>query len=55
MTEHPPIVIVGRVGKAMGIKGWVRLVSFTSPPDNLLQYQPWLMQKANRLATGSGG
>lgn len=31
-------VVMARVGKPHGIKGWLRLESFTSPADNLLQY-----------------
>jgi 16S rRNA processing protein RimM len=40
-TEGP--VVLGRVSGAFGILGWVRVVSFTDPPDNLLLYAPWLV------------
>ncbi|MSR10511.1 MAG: ribosome maturation factor RimM [Gammaproteobacteria bacterium] len=29
---------LGRLGKAHGIKGWLRLNSFTNPPDNICSY-----------------
>ncbi len=35
------MVTVGQVGGAYGVQGWVRIVSFTDPPSNLLDYQPW--------------
>ncbi len=35
------MVTVGRVGGAYGVQGWVRIVSYTDPPSNLLNYQPW--------------
>ena len=35
------MVTVGQVGGAYGIHGWVHVVSFTDPPSNLLDYQPW--------------
>ena len=35
------MVTVGRVGGAYGVQGWVRIISFTDPPSNLLDYQPW--------------
>ena len=35
------MVTVGQVGGAYGVQGWVRIVSFTEPPSNLLNYQPW--------------
>lgn len=31
-------VVLGKVGKVHGIKGWLRLNSFTSPPGNILNY-----------------
>ena len=36
-------VVVGRVAGAYGVKGWVRIGSYTVPPENLLSYQPWLV------------
>ena len=44
-------VIVGRVGTPYGVKGWLRILSFTLPPSNLLQYRPWRL----RLPQGPGG
>lgn len=37
-------VIVGRFGTPYGIKGWLRLTSFTDPAENIKQYQPWHVQ-----------
>lgn len=34
-------VVVGRIGKSHGVHGWMRVQSFTEPPEQLLQYQPW--------------
>jgi len=33
-------VIVGRVGAVYGIKGWVKIQSFTEPRQNLFSYAP---------------
>ena len=35
------LVVVGRIGAAHGVRGWLRVSSFTVPPDNILGYQPW--------------
>lgn len=32
-------VILARIGKPHGLKGWLKLNSFTSPPSNLLNFQ----------------
>lgn len=34
-------VELGRVLGAFGIKGWIRLISHTAPPDGILRYQRW--------------
>lgn len=35
-------IVLGQIGKVHGIRGWVTLSSFTSPPANILKY-PCLM------------
>lgn len=44
------VVAVGQVGAPYGVRGWLRIVSFTLPPSNLLNYRPWRL----RLPQGSG-
>ena len=43
-------VVVGQVVGIYGIKGWVKLRSFTAPPENLLQYRPWHLVKGEMAA-----
>ena len=40
-------VVVGRLGRAFGVKGWQHLQSFTAPSDNLLAYHPWFLRGQN--------
>ena len=37
------LVIVGSIGSPYGIKGWVKISSFTEPRTNILSYRPWLV------------
>lgn len=37
-------VVVGRVVGVFGIKGWVKVISHTRPPENLLRFEPWLLR-----------
>ncbi|MFK7864944.1 MAG: ribosome maturation factor RimM [Pseudohongiellaceae bacterium] len=37
-SDSPRSVVLGKLGKAHGIKGWLRVISFTSPAENLLEY-----------------
>ncbi len=35
------VVVVGRIDGAYGVRGWLRVTSYTDPPENLLGYGPW--------------
>lgn len=39
---------LGRVSGVFGVRGWVRVQSFTRPAEGLLEYEPWW------LAAGAG-
>ncbi|MGI9327290.1 MAG: ribosome maturation factor RimM [Pseudomonadales bacterium] len=44
--EPEDMVVVGRIGGAHGVRGWLRLRSYTDPPNNLCRYRPlWLRTK----------
>ncbi|MBV1907322.1 MAG: ribosome maturation factor RimM [Pseudomonadales bacterium] len=38
------LVVVGQVGGAYGVHGWLHVKSFAQPPENLLSYKPWYIQ-----------
>ncbi|MFN0002865.1 MAG: ribosome maturation factor RimM [Pseudohongiellaceae bacterium] len=40
-------VVMGRIGASYGIKGWVKLFSFTDPIDNLLEYKSFFTAGSN--------
>lgn len=35
------LVTVGKITRVHGVKGWLRLHSFTDPESNILEYRPW--------------
>ncbi len=39
MTEK--MIIVGSLGTAHGVYGWIKITSFTNPDTNILAYNPW--------------
>ena len=39
-------VVLGKIGRVHGVSGWVRLNSYTAPPDNILDY-PLLRTELN--------
>ena len=36
-------VLVGSIGKPYGVKGWVKVNSYTEPSSNILHYRPWYL------------
>jgi len=44
-------VVIGRVGQPFGVQGWVRLMSFCDPVDNILDYSPWCLRKKGALGS----
>lgn len=38
------LVAVGRISAVHGIRGWLKIHSYTRPKDNIFTYQPWWLQ-----------
>jgi 16S rRNA processing protein RimM len=41
-------VVLGKIGGAFGVQGWVRISSYTDPPDNILDYDGWHVSRAGQ-------
>ncbi len=46
-SEPPMWIEVGRVIGAYGVKGWLRVASYTAAPEAVLSYRPWRFRRAN--------
>lgn len=44
-------IVVGEISGVFGIKGWVKVYSFTEPRENILNYSPWILRKGSDLKT----
>ncbi|MGO4550138.1 ribosome maturation factor RimM [Lysobacter sp. 2RAF19] len=52
------LLLVGKLHGGFGIKGEVKLESFTDPPERIFKYQPWTLRDAQgreRTCTGAKG
>lgn len=50
-------MVLGKVAGPFGVRGWVKLLSFTEPRAQILEYQPWQLRREGewrecRLAEG---
>lgn len=39
----PELVTVGRILSVYGVKGWVKVFSYTDPKEQIFRYQPWYL------------
>ena len=55
MTTQP--VVLGRISGLFGVRGWVKVYSYTDPREAVLDYDRWLLSGANgwREATVAEG
>jgi 16S rRNA processing protein RimM len=44
-------ITIGKISGVFGIKGWVKVFSYTDPMENILTYSPWLLKKGSQTKT----
>lgn len=42
-------IVAGKISGVFGVKGWVKVYSFTAPRENVLHYSPWVLRKGSEL------
>lgn len=42
-NDQAGLVIVGRVSGLFGVRGWLKIHSYTEPRDNIVEYSPWFL------------
>jgi len=44
-TSQERLVVVARIVGIYGVRGWVRVESYTAPPENVLNYRRWHLRR----------
>jgi len=44
MLTDADALVVGKIVGAYGVRGWVKVHSFTDPKENIFDYQPWYLK-----------
>lgn len=44
------VIALGRIAGAYGVKGWVKIISNTSPQENIIDYPVWLIGRHGEWA-----
>ena len=47
-NKAPEKVILGRITGVYGVKGWVKVFSYTDPMEAIVDYSPWLIRPESR-------
>lgn len=43
MSQASDKVVIGKIGAPHGVKGWVKINTYTDSPEGIFDYQPWLL------------
>lgn len=46
--DRPDVLIVGHINGLYGVRGWLRIFSYTDPREKIIRYTPWLIGTEGR-------
>ncbi len=49
MTTAEKTLVVGQLAGVFGVKGWLKIRSYTQPEANIVSYSPWLLKTPQGL------
>ncbi|KAA1172023.1 ribosome maturation factor RimM [Marinobacter salinexigens] len=44
MTQHSQETVIGQITSVFGVKGWLKVYSYTDPKEGILQYRDWVLE-----------
>jgi 16S rRNA processing protein RimM len=50
-AKTPKLVPLGRISGVFGVKGWVKIHSYTEPRDNIVGFRVWTLRRAGSERT----
>jgi 16S rRNA processing protein RimM len=50
MSQASDKVVVGKIGAPYGVKGWVKINSYTETPDGIFAYSPWFIGESQEYS-----
>jgi 16S rRNA processing protein RimM len=46
--SNQDLINVGKISGVFGVKGWIKVFSYTEPRENILSYKHWLLKKGSQ-------
>lgn len=48
MSEQKERIVVGKLGASYGIRGWLKVFSYTDNAENIFDYRPWYINQKGK-------
>lgn len=48
MNVESKCAVMGKVTSVYGVKGWVKVISYTQPKENICQYESWQLEQSGK-------
>lgn len=45
MSKQNEKLVVGKLGSSYGIRGWLKVFSYTDNPESIFDYSPWYIDQ----------
>jgi 16S rRNA processing protein RimM len=50
MSQASDKVVIGKIGAPYGVKGWVKINSYTETPEGIFDYSPWFIGESDEYS-----
>ena len=51
MSQASDTIVIGKIGAPFGVKGWVKITTYTDETEGVFSYSPWLLGEAGKEYT----
>jgi len=51
MNKYKDLIVIGKITSVYGVKGWVKVFSFTDPMDQIMDYEQWYISNGGDWQT----
>lgn len=48
MAQHSQETVIGQITSVFGVKGWLKVYSYTAPKEGILEYRDWILIQGNK-------
>lgn len=48
MPKNSDFITLGKISGVFGVKGWVKVYSYTDPREGIIKYSPWYLKKRGK-------